>query len=193
MPRRVSRVLLSVLILLPMVEVPVLAYRSRMSSNEGAAVNDLRALLTAQYAYAHQNGTGTDGAEPRFEGRLECLLEPGRCIPADPAGLRLPAEFGTPERRGYRFALMAGVPVPAGEISAARMSPSTVRSFAYVAVPVRPTSKASRLPACIVPASRQPTGMRGFCGDATGVICYTDDGTAPVRDGRCEPCPNKIE
>ena len=36
------------------------------------------------------------------------------------------------------------------------------------------------------PETRGRTGVRGFCGDDTGIICYTPDGSAPaVRDGRC--------
>jgi hypothetical protein len=43
-------------------------------------------------------------------------------------------------------------------------------TFAYTAVPVEPGK----------------TGVRGFCGDASGRICFTTDGSAPaVVDGAC--------
>jgi hypothetical protein len=43
-------------------------------------------------------------------------------------------------------------------------------TFAYVAVPILPGR----------------TGFRGFCGDDSGRICVTEDGTTPpLREGRC--------
>jgi hypothetical protein len=52
----------------------------------------------------------------------------------------------------------------------AEASEGTLKSFAIVAVPVAPSK----------------TGNRGFCGDSTGRICTTSDGSAPpVQDGLC--------
>ena len=43
-------------------------------------------------------------------------------------------------------------------------------SFAYVLVPVNP----------------RQTGVRSFCGDASGVLCYKPDGSEPaVVNGQC--------
>jgi hypothetical protein len=37
------------------------------------------------------------------------------------------------------------------------------------------------------------TGIRAFCGDDTGAICYTRDGRAPdARNGRCPATPTDM-
>jgi len=37
-----------------------------------------------------------------------------------------------------------------------------------------------------VPMNRGQTGVRGFCGDANGIVCFTPDGSEPeVADGAC--------
>ena len=50
------------------------------------------------------------------------------------------------------------------------LSVPTTCSYAVTAVPTQPGD----------------TGVRGFCGDANGVICVTPDGSEPpVTDGAC--------
>ena len=45
----------------------------------------------------------------------------------------------------------------------------------------------------MTPAVPYRTGVLGFCGDKTGRICFTRDGTAPrVVDGRCPPSDQPI-
>jgi hypothetical protein len=94
-------------------------------------------------------------------GTLECLGAPETCSAQMGASPLLSAELasGAP-LRGYQRTFHPG---PVG--------PQGMYGFAYVAVPVVPGR----------------TGIRGFCGDARGIICQTSDGTPPaVVDGTCD-------
>ena len=136
--------------------------RARVSANESATIGDLRTVISGEAAYAASNAG--------FPDSLECLAAPTRCIPGYPqsAPTFLDAPFANPTRHGYRFRFVAG---PAPERApGARISPSSVTRFAYVAEPV---------------ASGQ-TGVRAFCAEATGVICMRPDGRIEdAGDGAC--------
>ncbi len=134
--------------------------RARILANEAGAIGDVRTVLSGQAAY--------QGSNCGAYGPLECLAAPSApgCLPNHPAGS---ATFLDPEiaslqtRRGYTRSFYSGSPVegcPGGR---------AYNAFAYVAVP----------------ASKQ-TGVRGFCGDATGIVCVTADGSSPmITEGRC--------
>jgi hypothetical protein len=136
--------------------------RARTSANESATIGDIRSVISAEVAYAASNGG--------FYGTLECLATPSRCIADYPASaptfLTGPIE---PVKSGYTRTFHAGPPAPSlGQ----PVAPGSMMSFAYVAVPT----------------TRNQTGVRGFCGDATGRICFTPDGSAPeVVNGECSP------
>ncbi len=163
--------LLAVLIILPLIgmtsaiAIPSLL-KARVSANEAAAIGDIRTMISAQAAYQSANGG-------YYEGRLACLNVPtDGCIPqytaAAPTFLDSQLASLTP-KSGYtrRFE----VAPPATSIDPSVSSPTSVGSFAYVAVPIQPGQ----------------TGVRGFCGDASGIICFTPDGSAPqVSDGACD-------
>ena len=95
-------------------------------------------------------------------GELRCLAEPATCTPGSKYTSMLPKELASlADKTGYRRKFHAG-PRTKGGFSA----------FAYTAVPVKPGE----------------TGVRGFCGDDTGRICFTSDGSEPpVLNGRCAP------
>jgi WD40 repeat protein len=96
-------------------------------------------------------------------GELACLVRPGDC--RAPAGTQsfLSAELAAPRRVGYRRRLQLGGTAKAGRGGA---------SFAYIAVPEQPGE----------------TGQHGFCGDDSGRVCYTEDGSEPLlAGGRCAP------
>ncbi|MGE5235433.1 MAG: WD40 repeat domain-containing protein [Acidobacteriota bacterium] len=96
-------------------------------------------------------------------GELACLVRPGDC--RAPAGTQsfLGAEQAAPQRVGYSRRLQVGGTAKAGRGAA---------SFAYLAVPEQPGE----------------TGRHGFCGDDTGRVCYTEDGSEPALvDGHCAP------
>ena len=48
--------------------------RARVSANEAATIGDIRTLISAQAVYQSMNGGF-------YESRVECLAEPGECIP----------------------------------------------------------------------------------------------------------------
>ena len=144
--------------------------RARVSANEAGTIGDVRTVISAEAAYQSANC----GAY----GRLECLSNPQGtgCILDYPAAAPTfldPTLTSAQVKSGYRrtfhpgaeSALTRGPGCPGG---------TGLESFAYTAEP----------------ATRGQTGVRGFCGDDSGRICSTTDGSAPrVTSGRCaEDC-----
>jgi hypothetical protein len=153
-------ILFAVWVALPTHVYPVAA------ANESAALGDVRNVISAQAAYASANGGYYD--------ELRCLATPRECIPGYPP--EAPSFLGEKAtekvREGYRRELRAGPAAAAEGEEAKRISPSSIRSFAYVAVPVEPGR----------------SGHRAFCGRSDGVIVYSPDGAMPPsQDGRCPP------
>ena len=148
-------------VILAAIAVPSLL-RARVSANQSSAVGDIRAVISGQTAYASANGGYYD--------TLECLASAAPCIPGytGPTPF-IDAALVNEVKSGYRRRFHRGAPASGDGIS-----PSSITSFAYTAVPVE--------------VGR--TGTRGFCGDASGRICFTNDGSEPpVVDGACaEPC-----
>jgi type IV pilus assembly protein PilA len=140
--------------------------RARVSANESMAIGDTRTVISAEMAYQSANC----GAY----GPIECLSSPGApgCIPSYPAtgptfldaALAKATSKGGYQRAfhpGPQTALTPGPGCPGG---------TGLSSWAYTAVPM----------------TRNQTGVRAFCGDDSGVVCSTMDGSAPqVTDGRC--------
>jgi hypothetical protein len=139
--------------------------RARVSANEASTLEDIRVLVAAEGAYQSRNGGLFDTPQ--------CLSAPSRCIPSySSTG---PAFLGTealaPTRHGYLRTFYPGPlwrgTAPGGPPS----SPSSMKCFAYVAVPT----------------AWNRTGTRGFCADATGQVCYTLGEAPAVVDGLCGP------
>lgn len=139
--------------------------RARVSANEAAAIADVRAVIVAEAGYRSLNGGYYD--------TLECVAQPALCIPghSGPALLEGPGAT-TGLKRGYERSFHAG-PAPSDALPPT-VSRSSLTSFAYVAIPSQPGH----------------TGVRSFCGDASGRVCYKVDGSAPdVVAGFCpEDC-----
>jgi len=138
-------------------------------SREALAIRDIRTMISAQSSYQSANGG--------FYDVPECLVTPRRCIPTYPvnAPTFLDSQLGRTmvEKDGYRRVFHPGAPADPAEVRKAGASPSSLLSFAYVATPLVPWQ----------------TGARGFCGDSSGVICFTSDGQAPgIDNGQCTPC-----
>jgi type II secretory pathway pseudopilin PulG len=100
----------------------------------------------------------------RYEPRIECLEKPAACLPGYPKTgppFLEHAVASLETRFGYRRAFHPG---PAGGTG--------ITGFAYTAV-------------CDVPERKS---WRAFCGDSTGVVCFTRDGREPAvtPDGRCD-------
>jgi hypothetical protein len=140
-------------------------------ANEYPALDDLQQLMKAQRDYAAVNTF--------FDARLACLELPVTCIAGydpDLSFLRPLIAAGLP-RRGYTRRLIPGPPVSPDQIASAKASRSSVTTFAVVATPDVPGV----------------TGIRAFCGDDTGAICYTRDGRGPdARNGRCPVTPPDV-
>lgn len=130
---------------------------------------DVRSLMTAARQYAAANRTLVD--------ELRCLGQPAACIPEyskEAPSFIDPGYDYLRTRLGYVRQFHPGPRAGEEEIARARASPTSLRSFAYTAIPDKPGE----------------TGIRGFCGDSSGRICFTSDGRLPpVKDGRCgTPC-----
>jgi hypothetical protein len=144
--------------------------RARISANEAQTLGDLRAIISAETAYAASNGGNYD--------QLECLARPVECLPGYPADgpVFLPEVFPA-VRGGYNREFIGGLPADQSEVAFANLSPTSLQSFVYLAYPVSPS-----------------TGIRGFCGDYTGRICVTMDGSRPaVVEGMCDPACIPLE
>ncbi len=134
--------------------------RARVSANESGAIGDIRTVISAEAAYQSANAGYYD--------TLECMGRP--CIPnySGPTFIDPQLASGM-DKSGYKRRFHPGAP-PQGDEGAAQRSPSSLSSFAYTAVPIQ----------------FGKTGVRGFCGDSSGRICVTLDGTEPpVENGEC--------
>lgn len=130
--------------------------RARVSANEAAAIGDIRSVISAQAAYQSMNGGF-------FEGRLECLARPGDCLSNSTADPLVDAATIASPKSGYVRELVAG---PAGRDLPAGLSRTSVRSFAFVAHPI----------------TAGQTGVRSFCGDASGRVCFDPGGGEDLVD-----------
>jgi prepilin-type N-terminal cleavage/methylation domain-containing protein len=132
--------------------------RARVSANEAATIGDIRTVISSQAAYQSSNGGF-------YEGKLTCLVKPsGGCIPSYPtnAPTFLDSQIAAfTVKTGYTRSFIAGpgpVPLPASS------SPSSTSGFTYFGTPL----------------VTGQSGVRGFGGDSSGLVCYTPSGTAPV-------------
>ena len=132
--------------------------RARVSANESATIGDVRTVVSGQAAYQSANGGW-------YDGNMVCLSAPSvGCIPSYPSNAPTfldSAIVSLLPKSGYSRSFQAGPPpVPIN----ANSSPTQVASYAYVASPV----------------NQGQTGVRGFGGDASGVLCFSPTGAAPT-------------
>lgn len=133
--------------------------RARMAGNEASAIGRIRATISAETAYA--------GVNRGLYGSLDCLASPSTCMPGYSGNRFIDPSLRETERLGYRFTFH---PYP-GTVGETRLT--DLQGFAVVAVPIRPGN----------------TGTRAFCGDVTGTVCFTYDGSRPdVNGGTCGAC-----
>jgi prepilin-type N-terminal cleavage/methylation domain-containing protein len=139
--------------------------RARVSANESATIGDIRTVISAQAAYQSANGGWYTGA-------ITCLSAPATgqatCIPNYPVGS--PTFLDTAitslmAKSGYSRSFDPGTTVA---VTSAVSGTSSVANYAYGAIPV----------------TQGQTGVRGFGGDASGVLCFNADGAVyPVNNG----------
>ena len=131
--------------------------RARVSANESATIGDVRTVISGQAAYQSANAGW-------YEGQLTCLATAGpTCIPNYPTNaptfLDSNIAYLLP-KSGYNRSFESGLkPSPTTPLG----SGSQVSSYAYLASPV----------------NQGQTGVRGFGGDSSGVLCFTPNGVTP--------------
>ena len=128
------------------------------------AIGDIRSVISAEAAYQSANGNYYD--------TLECMGAPTGCIPNYTGPVFVDSTLSSGALKGgYKRTFHPGPAAPSSPDAGTR-SPSSMTAFAYTAVPAEPNR----------------TGIRGFCGDSSGRICVTMDGTEPkVVNGECAP------
>jgi type IV pilus assembly protein PilA len=136
--------------------------RARVSANEAATIGDIRTVISAQAAYQSANGGW-------YDGNIICLNNPfTNCIPNYPANSptfldsQLASLFG---KSGYERTFGGGAS-PAN-INSNISSGSSVTSYVYEASPT----------------SQGQTGVRGFGGDSSGILCFSTSGVLPPTTG----------
>jgi prepilin-type N-terminal cleavage/methylation domain-containing protein len=133
--------------------------RARVSSNESATIGDIRTVISAQAAYQGVNGG-------YYESVLTCMSVRGGCIPNPPpnAPTYLDTVIATQApKSGYIRSFAPAPKVTNDPEVGVSLSPSSTMGYAYVASPL----------------NTGQTGVRGFGGDASGVLCFTNNGNAP--------------
>jgi type IV pilus assembly protein PilA len=158
---------LALLIVIPLGIIAAIAIpsllRARISANEAAAIGDIRTVISAEAAYQSTSG-GYYGPPP-------CLAAPTTCLPAYSGPTFLDRDLASATvRSGYRRTFHPG-PVASANTSAA--SAGNLESFAYTAMPAEPGK----------------TGVRSFCGDASGRVCAVRAGSIDASNGLCPPSP----
>jgi type IV pilus assembly protein PilA len=136
--------------------------RARVSANESATIGDIRTVISAQAAYQSANGGW-------YDGNLGCLAVNGPvCIPNYPNTAPTFLDTNVANllaKSGYSRSFESGPAPVLGAAAAALVSPTSAAGYAYLASPV----------------NQGQTGVRGFGGDSSGILCFTPAGTAPPR------------
>ena len=124
--------------------------RARVAANEASAIGNVRTVISAQAVYQAVN-------QGFYDGRAECLSGPQTCIPDYTGPTFIDAALFAGPRSGYVHELQGGAPAAAAK----GISPSSTDAFAVIAYP----------------AVAGKTGVRAFCGDATGRVCAIASGS----------------
>jgi len=137
--------------------------RARVSANESATIGDIRTVISAQAAYQSANGGW-------YDANLLCLTAPfdGACIPNYPSNSPTFLDSQLTSllaKSGYSRSFGAGdVPL---NINSNISSGTSVTSYVYWATPT----------------SGGQTGVRGFAGDSSGLLCFSTDGSVAATTG----------
>ncbi len=137
--------------------------RARISANESATIGDIRTVISAQATYQSANGGWYDSA-------LTCLTVPSNaaCIPSYPTNAPnfLDSQISSlASKSGYARSFSGGGNV--GSLDMSTSSPTSAGTYVYLAQPIQ----------------EGQTGVRGFGGDQTGILCSTPDGILPDVTG----------
>jgi prepilin-type N-terminal cleavage/methylation domain-containing protein len=138
--------------------------RARVSANESATIGDIRTVISAEAAYHAASGG--------YYGPLSCMMAPNGagCIPSYPTGAPtfLDSQIASAQpKSGYNRSMDETAAVLGLGLSC----------YIYHATPLNPGQ----------------SGVRGFGGGCSGVICQTRDGSPVPASGpgvmapTCEP------
>jgi len=134
--------------------------RARVSANEAATIGDIRTVISAQAAYQSANGG-------YYANDFTCLVDPFGCIPNYPTNSPTFVDSAIASlvpKSGYnRFTPSFG-PAPTNINTQLSGASTSVSSYVYTATPV----------------NQGQTGVRGFGGDSSGIVCQSPDGTEPA-------------
>jgi len=137
--------------------------RARVSANESATIGDIRTVISGQAAYQSANGGW-------YDGNLICLTAPddAACIPNYPTNSPtfLDSQLTSLLAKSGYSRSFAGGSTPTGRNTAISSGGSTT-SYVYWATPT----------------SAGQTGVRGFAGDASGLLCFSTDGDLAATTG----------
>jgi type IV pilus assembly protein PilA len=131
--------------------------RARVSANESATIGDIRTVISAQAAYQSANAGF-------YESNFACLVAPsGTCIPNYPTNAPTFVDSQIASLQAKSGYDRTANPGPAPATKPATASPGSVSMYAYTASPI----------------NQGQTGVRGFGGDGSGILCFSADGTEP--------------
>src|SRR5262245_43490629 len=149
--------------------------RARVSANESATIGDIRTVISAQAAYQSANGGF-------YSLTTSCLNVPTNgtaCIPNYPTNgpTFLDSQIANLQpKSGYSRSWQAAPAIANPNLNITG-SLSTA-AYAYFGTPV----------------SQGQTGVRGFGGDHSGVLCFTSDATPPnATNGALNPNCNVLQ
>ena len=137
--------------------------RARVSANESATIGDIRTVISAQAAYQSANGGW-------YESNFVCLNAPfsGTCIPSYPTNSPtfLDSQLASMQSKSGYDRSFAGGSSPT-TINSNISSPTSTTSYVYWATPTSPGQ----------------TGVRGFAGDSSGILCFSTNGASAATTG----------
>jgi prepilin-type N-terminal cleavage/methylation domain-containing protein len=138
--------------------------RARVSANESATIGDIRTVISGQAAYQSANGGW-------YEGNFTCMNNPfAGCIPNYPSNSPtfLDSQLASLQSKsGYDRTFLMGLQPPPAALNTNISSPGSTTSYVYWATPTSPGQ----------------TGVRGFAGDSSGILCFSTDGTSAAVIG----------
>jgi len=156
-------IVVAIIAIIAAIAIPSLL-RARISANEAATVGDIRTVISSQAAYRSANGSW-------YEGRISCLNSPSTgCIPGYPtdAPTFLDSQLAALQvKTGYTRGFASGAAPPAAAFDGRISSPTSSTGYVYDATPV----------------ALGQTGIRGFGGDHSGLVCVNPAGQRPATTG----------
>jgi type IV pilus assembly protein PilA len=142
--------------------------RARVAANESATIGDVRTVVSSQAAYQSANGGW-------YEKNFDCMTLKGGCVPNVPTNspIFLDSQIAalTPKSGYGREAAETGLGTTDPTVS-----PTSTLAYVYTATPV----------------VLGQSGVRGFGGDASGVVCYSQTGARVSTDGSGHLKPDSV-